>query len=189
MRRRAAIEILSQFCRESGAASVATMQASPVWHEVASDVPLHIDMLGCMGSASSLGLGLALGIPNRRVVVIDGDGCLLMQLGTLVTIANARPKNLTLVIMNNQFYETSGNQSIPGAGLTDIATLAGAAGFRSAHRISDPASLKQQIGHLTDDGPTMLVLDIDREEPCEVWPALSMKNQIQVVRGKLAEVS
>jgi phosphonopyruvate decarboxylase len=187
MRRREALEILTAACRRTGALSVATMQAVPVWHEVAPDLALHMDMLGCMGSASSLGLGLALGAPGRPVVVADGDGCLMMQLGSLVTIGHARAANLTLAVLHNGTYETSGNQPIPGAETADFEALARASGFAGACRIAEADELRRQIdGLIAAPGPTMVVIDIAREEPATNWPALSMKQQIQALRGQLA---
>src|SRR5438067_2298042 len=73
---------------------VPTMTTSPAWRTLAPD-DLSIGCVGFMGGASSLGLGLALAMPERRVVVFDGDGSLLMQLGSLATIAGATPRNLT----------------------------------------------------------------------------------------------
>ncbi len=67
-------------------------------------------MIGSMGLASSIGLGLALSKPNRNVVVIDGDGALLMNMGSLVTINACKPRNLTWIVINNGAYGSTGNQ-------------------------------------------------------------------------------
>jgi thiamine pyrophosphate-dependent acetolactate synthase large subunit-like protein len=184
MLRREALAILTQHCRR-GVVSVATMQAVPIWHQLAPDLPLHIDMMGCMGSASAFALGLALGAPDLPVVVVDGDGCLLMQLGSLVTIGHARPANLTLVVMHDRSYATSGNQSIPGAETADLTALAGAAGFPVTYRAGDADQLRRDLARLTEaPGPRMLVLDLAREEPSTQWPAISMKQQINDARGQ-----
>jgi sulfopyruvate decarboxylase subunit beta len=184
MKRDDVLKILIAACKEAKALTVATMQATPAWHAIDPDMPLHVDLLGCMGSASSFGLGIALGAPDRPIVIVDGDGCLMMQLGSLVTIAHARAANLTLIVMNNGLYETSGNQRVPGANLADFASLAKGAGFARATRIDDLDNLRRHAAELTSvGGPTMLVLDIDREEPCDAWPALSMKDQIENVRS------
>jgi thiamine pyrophosphate-dependent acetolactate synthase large subunit-like protein len=184
MTRHEALDVLTAHCRRRDVISVATMQAVPVWHRLAGDLPLHIDMMGCMGSASSLALGLALGAPARPVVVVDGDGCLMMQLGTLVTIAGARAANLTVVVMHDKSYATSGNQAVPGAETADLAGLARAAGFPTTYRTGDAAELAGDIDWLAAAaGPRMLVLDIAREEPSAQWPAISMKQQIQDARA------
>jgi phosphonopyruvate decarboxylase len=93
-----------------------------------------------MGSASTIALGIALARPERQVLIVDGDGSLLMQLGSLVTIAGAAPPNLFHFVFENGVYETSGSQPLPAEGRFDLAQMAGAAGY--AHVAS------------FDDGPT-----------------------------------
>ena len=68
-------------------------------------------MIGSMGCASSLGLGLALSQPDRRVYVLDGDGALLMRMGTLATIGYQRPENLVHILLDNHCHESTGGQS------------------------------------------------------------------------------
>src|SRR5438094_968147 len=87
MQRGDAIRVLAA-CRQD-ALSVATMRATPPWHYADQGSRDHLDSFGAMGSASALGLGLALAQPDRRVMVLDGDGSLLMQLGSLVSVAGA----------------------------------------------------------------------------------------------------
>ena len=84
---------------------VPTMTTAPAWRTLAPD-DLSVTCVGFMGGASALGLGLALACPDRRVVVFDGDGSLLMQLGSLATIAGARPRNLTHLVFKNGVYHT-----------------------------------------------------------------------------------
>jgi sulfopyruvate decarboxylase subunit beta len=81
---------------------------------------------GSMGLASSIGLGIALARPDLRVFVIDGDGSLLMNLGSLATIGLLRPENLTLVVMDNEEYGTTGGQQTPTARGADLAAAASA---------------------------------------------------------------
>src|SRR5437899_12450188 len=92
---------------------VPTMTTAPEWRDIAPD-DLSISCVGFMGGASSLGLGLALANPKRRVIVFDGDGSLLMQLGSLATIAGARPRNLTHLLFQNGVSHTSASQSVSG---------------------------------------------------------------------------
>src|ERR1700752_3906691 len=88
-------------------AVVATYSSAVDWVEV-SPRPLNYLSIGAMGLDSSHGLGLALGRPDRRVVVLQGDGSLLMNLGSLVTIAEAAPKNLVDLVAQNDNYEDNG---------------------------------------------------------------------------------
>ncbi len=115
---------------------VPTMTTSPAWRTLAPD-DLSISCVGFMGGASSMGLGLALARPERRVIVFDGDGSLLMQLGSLATVAGARPRNLVHFIFKNGVYHTSGSQEIPGGLTVDFVTMAKGAGYRNALAIHD----------------------------------------------------
>lgn len=87
-------------------------------------------MIGSMGLASSIGLGLALSKPNRDVVVIDGDGSLLMNMGSLVTVNACRPKNLTWIVINNGAYGSTGNQETYAKDL-DLSKIASSVGLKS----------------------------------------------------------
>src|SRR3989441_3461374 len=104
----------------------------PAWRTIAPD-DLSVVCVGFMGGASSIGLGLALGRPDRRVIVFDGDGSLLMQLGTLATIAGAAPRNLTHLLFKNAVYHTSGAQDIPGGHGIDFVMMAKGAGYKNAY--------------------------------------------------------
>lgn len=88
-------------------------------------------MLGSMGLASSIALGLAISQPSRMVYCIEGDGSVLMNLGSLSTIANVNPKNLTLIVIDNGCYGSTGNQKTYTCGKTNLEIIAKGAGFES----------------------------------------------------------
>lgn len=88
-------------------------------------------MLGSMGLASSIAFGLALSKPKKKVWCIDGDGSMLMNLGSLSTIANNQPKNLTLIVIDNGSYGSTGNQKTYTSKKTKLETIAKGAGFES----------------------------------------------------------
>ena len=116
---------------------------------------------GAMGQASSHALGLALGSPDRRVIVLDGDGSLLMNLGSLVTIANVRPKHFLHLVFENGVYEVNGAHPIPGTGNVDFVGMAEAAGYQDAMRFSQLDAFEAALpGLLACDGPVMAVLKI-----------------------------
>src|ERR1700704_2386806 len=94
--------------------------------------PLNYLSHGAMGLGSSHALGLALGRPDKRVILLDGDGSLLMNLGSLVTVANAAPKNLFHFLMENGTYEANGSHPIPGRDRLDFSGLAKSAGYRAS---------------------------------------------------------
>src|SRR5437764_1796251 len=139
MRRKDAIAAL--VCERGEAITVTTEQAIGAWRaavaEPANEIPDHLDIVGCMGSASTIGLGIALARPERKVIVVDGDGSLLMQLGSLVTIAGAAPANLYHFVFENGVYETSGSQPLPGEGRFDLAEMARAAGYAHSARYAE----------------------------------------------------
>src|SRR5262249_39271475 len=99
--------------------------------------PLNYVSHGAMGLASSHALGLALGRPDRRIIVLDGDGSLLMNLGSLVTIAAAAPPNLFHFVCHNGTYEANGGHPIPGRDRVDFCGFARSAGYPKVHEFSD----------------------------------------------------
>jgi thiamine pyrophosphate-dependent acetolactate synthase large subunit-like protein len=120
------------------------------------DSSTNFYMLGSMGLALSIGLGVALAQPRRRVVVIDGDGNLLMSLGTLTTVGYMGPPNLMHVVIDNQQYASTGGQgSISGS--VRMAALALAAGYRTASEVNDQAALFRTLEDMrAKDGPSFL---------------------------------
>lgn len=113
---------------------------------------------GAMGSAVPMGLGLALAQPGRRVLVVTGDGELLMNLGALATVAVRNPPNLSIVCLDNQQYALTGGQATHTAFGTDIAAIAAAAGIRHTARPADEAGLRDAARLLAADDGTCLVV-------------------------------
>jgi phosphonopyruvate decarboxylase len=123
--------------------------------------PLNYLSHGAMGLASSHALGLALGRPDRRVIVLDGDGSLLMNLGTLVTTAEVAPKNLYHFVCENGTYEANGGHPIPGRGAVSFANMARSAGHKTVHEFADLKVFEQQAGAiLAEPGPVFVCLKI-----------------------------
>lgn len=98
-----------------------------------------------LGLASSVGLGLALALPHRKVVVFDGDGSLLLNLGSLATIANQNPSNLIYVVFDNSCYESSRGAPTATAGVTDLAVVAKGAGFVHAVTVKKVADFEKEF--------------------------------------------
>jgi thiamine pyrophosphate-dependent acetolactate synthase large subunit-like protein len=121
---------------------VATYSSASEWIEII-DRPLNYFSFGAMGLASSHALGLALAFPDRRVVVLDGDGSLLMNLGTLVTIGAAAPANLTHLVFKNGSYEANGGHPIPNRAV-DLAGIARASGIADSATVSDLATFERE---------------------------------------------
>ncbi len=147
--------------QREGSVVVATMTVLGPFRE-ASTSELNIGCVGFMGGASGLGLGLALSHPERKVLVLDGDGSLLMQLGSLATVSGAAPPNYYHFVFHNGVYETSGSQAIPAEGRIDFAGMARAAGYRSTHRFDDLAELRTGLHSiLAEEGPVFIELLVE----------------------------
>ncbi len=146
---------------------VATMSAMHAFDSFAAN-PLNLSSVPLMGGASSLGLGLAIARPERRVIVVDGDASLLMELGSLVNIAERKPTNFYHFVINNGVqFAGRANLPTPGLGQADFAEIARACGYRAAYRLDDAEALANEIGGiLASDGPVMIDLRIDVEPPC-----------------------
>lgn len=165
MKRDQCLKLLAKYHREE--IVVAVYQAAFEWIAIKPDAPNFI-AVGAMGQASSHALGLALGLPERRILVLDGDGSLLMNLGSLVTIADAAPRNLLHFVCENGTYEANGGHPIPGKDKVDFAGLARAAGYREAHQFSELDALEAALpGILRARGPVLVDL---RVEPGEHYP-------------------
>jgi thiamine pyrophosphate-dependent acetolactate synthase large subunit-like protein len=167
---------------------IPTMTTAPAWRDIAPD-DLSISCVGFMGGASSLGLGLALARPERRVIVFDGDGSLLMQLGSLATIAGARPRNLVHLVFKNGVYHTSGSQEIPGGLTVDFSMMAKAAGYRSVFSIGELEDFKRRLpGLLTAEGPVLveLITTLADKTPMTVrGGGTPFFQQVETLRGLL----
>ena len=142
---------------------VTTMASSKVWMDLG---PLHprdfVFVPSCMGHATSYGLGIALAQPERRVVVCNGDGSMLMNLGSLVTIGAQAPRNLMVIVMDNGVYEVTGAQPVPAR--ADFAGLARASGIASVHRWSRADDWRDRAARvLATPGPHVVVLEIEPE--------------------------
>ena len=107
--------------------------------------PQNFYMLGSMGLAFPIALGVALAQPDRRVFALEGDGSLLMQLGSLSTIATLAPKNLTMVVMDNGIYQITGAQPTPGAAVADIVAIAVASGLTNSSWAADEDDFERLI--------------------------------------------
>lgn len=154
--------------RRDGDIVVAAMGAAREWMALGSHPLDWIFVPSSMGQATSLGLGMALARPDRRVIVLNGDGGMLMNLGSLVTITARAPANLVTLLFDNGVYEVTGAQPTPstpagraGADTVDFAGLARASGFRSVYRFETLEAWAGQVGEVLEArGPTFAVLDV-----------------------------
>lgn len=128
------------------------------------DRPQNFYMIGSMGLASAIGLGLSLARSERPTVVFDGDGNLLMSLGVLAMVGGLRPRHLVHVVFDNEVYGSTGNQASPSRGVR-LDRVAAAAGYRSAVAVSDAAAVERAVQRaITTDGPHFILAKVTAEE-------------------------
>jgi len=158
MRSDECLRILARAAGES--IVVAAYQAAFEWLAIRPS-DLNYLSVGAMGLASSHALGLALGRPDKLVLVLDGDGSLLMNLGSLVTIADAAPPNLVHFVFQNDQYAVNGGHPIPGAGRVDFPGLAAAAGYRGTYAFTELSDFARRIPRvLGEQGPVFVALKV-----------------------------
>ena len=183
MKRDACFRILARHVTDE--IVIASYSSAAEWDELNPRV-LNYFSVGAMGLASSHGLGLALGRPDRRVLVLDGDGSLLMNLGSLVSIGAAAPRNLVHFVCHNGTYEANGGHPIPNPEV-EFAAMARSSGYAHAHEFSELASFEQQVGHvLSQDGPVFATLRVERSRPLTYdYPTLYAADKREAIKAAL----
>jgi phosphonopyruvate decarboxylase len=149
---------------------ITTMGSAREWMRLGEPHPLDMVLVpSSMGHGTSIGLGLALARPDRRIIVCMGDGSLLMNLGSLASIVAASVPNLTVILFDNGVYEVTGQQPTAGASAArggkrsvDFAAIARASGFDAVHRCADAAAWRNDARATLDAaGPAFIALDIE----------------------------
>ena len=157
------LEVIHHQRRE--AVVITTMGAAREWQQLEPHPKDFVYMPSSMGQGPPLGLGIAIAKPEQRVIVVNGDGCLLMNLGCLITITAQAPKNFTLIIIDNGVYEVTGGQTtIANAARRaddrsiDFQAMARASGFEHVYEFDDIESWRYEHEVMHDEGPTCIVL-------------------------------
>ena len=145
---------------------------APSWDVAAvGDNALNFTLWGAMGGTVSLGLGLALAQPSRKVMVITGDGEMLMGLGSLATVAVQAPVNLSIIVLDNEHYGETGMQKTHTATTVDLAAVARSTGFRKAKTVSDNEGLRQCLVEVQSVvGPCFYCIKVITDTPPLVLP-------------------
>lgn len=143
-------------------ALVVTGLGSPTWDVAAAgDHPLNFYLWGAMGGAAMIGLGLALAQPKRRVLVVTGDGEMLMGLGSLATIGMQQPPNLSIVVLDNEHYGETGMQPTHTHAGIDLAGMARAARFAAAATVRNDREWQDFLPRLYDTpGPVFAAVKV-----------------------------
>ena len=181
------IEALKIISKHRGDAIVlATMTSNFEWPQVSENPDFDLMFTGSMGKASSLGLGLALAIPERKVIVLDGDGSILMNLGSLVTIANMAPPNLLHFVFENTVYQTTGGQPVPASGKVNLRAIAEGAGIPAVYGFEKLEDLNQNIaGIMGKPGPTFISVRIPPATERPPYPLVLTSTVIDRFRAAL----
>ncbi len=165
-------EVVARLLQDRGELLVVSALGAPSWDVAAAgDSPLTFPLWGAMGGAVTMGLGLALARPERRVLVVTGDGEMLMGLGSLATVGLKQPANLAIVVLDNERYGETGMQATHTAGPVDLAALAVGAGFPVASGIYDDAQLSDALPRIrAEPGPVFFDIKVRAEELPLVMP-------------------
>jgi thiamine pyrophosphate-dependent acetolactate synthase large subunit-like protein len=172
------------------AVAVTTMTQTKYWNQISGEPDLDVGIANAMSKASSVALGVALGDADRAVYCLDSDGSLLMNFGSLATIAGMAPENLYHFVFNNGIYAITGGQPVPAPGV-HYARAAEACGYVSAHRFDDIESFDSALpGILASPGPVMIELIIKGEPQTEgvdqTWESNArLPQQLRALRKRL----
>lgn len=137
-------------------------------------------MIGSMGLASSIGLGVALNKPSRKVIILDGDGNLLMNLGSLPMIGFLQPKNLLHIVLDNEVYASTGNQPTI-SNVIELEEIAKSAKYAYVKKVTTNEELRREVAHtLGNDGPSFLLAKIsDKAEQREIGRVIHSPEEIK----------
>jgi len=165
--------VVAQLLRDRGEALVVTGLGGPSYDVAAAgDTPLNFYLWAAMGGAAMVGLGVARAQPRRRVVVITGDGEMLMGLGSLATIGVDAPANLAIVVLDNEHYGETGMQPAHTGRGVDLAGVARAVGFVEATAVRTDSEVDALAGRLfSARGPLFSTVKVSAETPAMVLPA------------------
>ncbi len=165
-------EVVSKLMLSRGYSLVVSSLGNPTYDLAATgDSAGNFYLWGAMGGAPALGLGLALARPDRRVVVLAGDGEMMMALGSLATISAQRPQNLALLVLDNQAFAETGAQTGLTASGIDLAAIASAAGFRRTLSIWQESEIEAMAEMIfRDPGPVFGKVEIAMSEDAKVFP-------------------
>jgi thiamine pyrophosphate-dependent acetolactate synthase large subunit-like protein len=182
-------DVVNHILHQRGDLLVVAGLGAPAWDVTAAgDHPLSFPLWGAMGGAAMIGLGLALAQPKRKVLVVTGDGEMLMGLGSLAVIGSHKPRNLSIVVLDNEQYGETGMQDTVTASGVDLAGIAKSAGFTTTMSIktkSELSLLKNQIykESKTTSGPLFAQVKVDPEKLPLVLPPREgayLKNRFRI---------
>ena len=160
MKRHQAIRTIAEFLVEDDLVVSSTGMISRELFTIAES-ERNFYMIGSMGQASSIGLGLALSLPEKRKAVIDGDGAILMNMGSLATNGHYAPTNLLHVVLDNEAYDSTGGQRTTSA-TARLEKIAGAAGYTFTRKVTSEEELRQTMKEASGKGPSFILVKVEK---------------------------
>ena len=176
-----AIKIISR--ERNNSIVVSTMTPTRYWQDISDVDHMDLPIYGAMGKASSVALGIALAKPDEKVVILDGDGGLLTNLGSIVTIADQSPKNLIHFVFEDGVYFTTGGQPIPSAGKVDFAGIARSSGIIESYSFDDLENFSIELPSIMKkEGPIFVCLKVNHSDHIPTATNKSTKESIIKLR-------
>ena len=180
-------DIFQAFQQQRGEAIVIPVGTSGRrWREFSTNEKRDLNLGGAMGHATSAALGVALSLPNEKIVMFDAEGALLMNLGILATIAGKQPRNFYHFLLDNECYATTGGQPVPNAKNINYAGMAKEAGYAAAYRFDDLASFTSNLEDiLHQPGPVFVALKVIPQvenEPIGLRKRAPMRSRAETVK-------
>ena len=190
-------ELLEPLSRLRGDAAVVTcMGVTRPWGNYSLNKLDFASADSAMGHTADLALGIALAQPKRKVICLNGDGSMLMSLGTLTLAVQNSARNYYLFVVQNDIYEITGKQPVPGAGITDFVTLARGAGFNKCYSFDDPVKFRKKLPEvLSEEGPVFILVTVEagsegpvvrNKDEKPVYLKVSLAESARIMRNAMA---
>jgi sulfopyruvate decarboxylase subunit beta len=182
-----AAEVFKVFQKHRGEAIVIpTGTSGRQWADFTNNEKRDLTLGGAMGQTTAAALGVALSLPNEKVVLFDSEGALLMNLGILATIAGMQPQNFYHFLLDNECYATTGGQPVPNAKRINYAGMAKEAGYAAAYRFEDLEDLERNMGKiLNEKGPVFIAIKVIpaiENEPIGMRQRRPMRSRAQTIQ-------
>ncbi len=159
------VDVFKAFQEHRGDAIVsAAGTAGRHWMDISTNEKRDISLGGAMGQTTSAAFGLALGLPDEKVVLFDAEGSLLMNLGAIASIAGKKPANFYHFLLDNECYATTGGQPVPNSQDIDYAMMAKGAGYAAAYNFDDLEEFSTSVGEIMQqEGPVFIAIKVEPE--------------------------
>jgi thiamine pyrophosphate-dependent acetolactate synthase large subunit-like protein len=162
------------------------------WPDFTTNEKRDLTLGGAMGQTTAAALGVALALPNEKVVLFDAEGALLMNLGILATISEKQPRNFYHFLLDNECYATTGGQPVPNAKNINYAGMAKEAGYAAAYRFDDLETFDLKVGSiLREQGPVFVAIKVVpaiENEPIGRRQRRAMRSRAETIRELQAEL-